>query len=353
MKFKEILEKIEEIEKKLSEPERKDYVFLLEEYKKLKPIGEKINEFLKIEKEIEEIENMEKEEKDKEMIELIENEKKELLMKREEIKKEIKKLLIPKNLDDEKNAILEIRAGAGGEEAALFARDLLKMYLKYAESKGYKVSITDIHETDLGGIKEAVLLIEGKNAYGNFKYESGVHRVQRIPITEASGRIHTSTSSVTVLPEFEDIEVEINPNDLKIEVKRASGPGGQHVNVTDSAVRITHIPTGIVVQCQDERSQHKNKAKALRILKARIYEYEKEKREKEVQERRKKQIGTQERSEKIRTYNFPQNRVTDHRINLTIYNLEEILEGKIDEIIEKLREKEEEEKLKEIEIEKD
>jgi peptide chain release factor 1 len=353
MKFKEILEKLEEIEKKLSEPERKDYVFLLEEYKRLKPIGEKVKEFLKIEKEIEEIENMEKEEKDKEMIELIENEKKELLIKREEIKKEIKKLLIPKNPDDEKNAILEIRAGAGGEEAALFAKDLLKMYLKYAESKGYKVSITDIHETDLGGIKEAVLLIEGKNAYGNLKYESGVHRVQRIPITEASGRIHTSTASVTVLPEFENIEIEINPDDLKIEVKRASGPGGQHVNVTDSAVRITHIPTGIVVQCQDERSQHKNKAKALRILKARIYEYEKEKREREVQERRKKQIGTQERSEKIRTYNFPQNRVTDHRINLTIYNLEEILQGKIDEIIEKLKEKEEEEKLKEIEIEKD
>jgi peptide chain release factor 1 len=353
MKFKEILEKLEEIEKKFSEPERKDYVFLLEEYKRLKPIGEKVKEFLKIEKEIEEIENMEKEEKDKEMIELIENEKKELLIKREEIKKEIKKLLIPKNPDDEKNAILEIRAGAGGEEAALFAKDLLKMYLKYAESKGYKVSITDIHETDLGGIKEAVLLIEGKNAYGNLKYESGVHRVQRIPITEASGRIHTSTASVTVLPEFENIEIEINPDDLKIEVKRASGPGGQHVNVTDSAVRITHIPTGIVVQCQDERSQHKNKAKALRILKARIYEYEKEKREREVQERRKKQIGTQERSEKIRTYNFPQNRVTDHRINLTIYNLEEILQGKIDEIIEKLKEKEEEEKLKEIEIEKD
>jgi len=353
MKFNEILEKLEEIEKKLSEPERKDYVFLLEEYKRLKPIGEKVKEFLKIEKEIEEIENMEKEEKDKEMIELIENEKKELLIKREEIKKEIKKLLIPKNPDDEKNAILEIRAGAGGEEAALFAKDLLKMYLKYAESKGYKVSITDIHETDLGGIKEAVLLIEGKNAYGNLKYESGVHRVQRIPITEASGRIHTSTASVTVLPEFENIEIEINPDDLKIEVKRASGPGGQHVNVTDSAVRITHIPTGIVVQCQDERSQHKNKAKALRILKARIYEYEKEKREREVQERRKKQIGTQERSEKIRTYNFPQNRVTDHRINLTIYNLEEILQGKIDEIIEKLKEKEEEKKLKEIEIEKD
>lgn len=351
MKFQEILKMIEEIENKLVEYKGKD-IDLLEKYKKLKPLKEKIKEYFKIEKEIEDIKEMEKEEKDKEMIEFIKAEKNELEIKKEKIEREIKKLLISKDPLDEKNAILEIRAGTGGEEAALFAKDLMKIYLKYAENKGYKVSITNIHETDLGGIREAVLLIEGKNAYGNFKYESGVHRVQRVPITETSGRIHTSTASVVVLPEYEDIEIEIDPKDLKIEVKRASGPGGQHVNVTDSAVRITHIPTGIVVQCQDERSQHKNKAKALRILKARIYEYEKEKREKEIKEKRKSQIGTQERSEKIRTYNFPQNRVTDHRINLTLYNLEEILEGKIDELIEKLKEKEEEEKLKEIEFEK-
>ncbi|MEO0231252.1 MAG: peptide chain release factor 1 [candidate division WOR-3 bacterium] len=352
MKFQEILKMVEEIENKLVESKGKD-ITLLEKYKKLKPLEEKIKEYFKIEKEIKDIEDMEKEEKDKEMIEFIKMEKEKLEVEREKIKREIKKLLIPKDPLDEKNAILEIRAGTGGEEAALFAKDLMKIYLKYAESKGYKVSITNIHETDLGGIREVVLLIEGKNAYGNFKYESGVHRVQRIPITETSGRIHTSTASVAVLPEYEDVDVEIDPNDLKIEVKRASGPGGQHVNVTDSAVRITHIPTGIVVQCQDERSQHKNKAKALRILKARIYEYEREKREKEIREKRKSQIGTQERSEKIRTYNFPQNRVTDHRINLTLYNLEEILEGKIDELIEKLKEKEEEEKLREIEFEKD
>ncbi len=352
MNFNEILKMIEEIENKLAEYKGKD-IALLEKYKRLKPLEEKIKEYFKIEKEIKDIEDMEKEEKDKEMIEFIKVEKNNLEIKKKEIEKEIKKLLIPKDPLDEKNAILEIRAGAGGEEAALFAKDLMKIYLKYAESKGYKVSITNIHETDLGGIREVVLLIEGKNAYGNLKYESGVHRVQRIPITETSGRIHTSTASVAVLPEYEDIEVEIDPKDLKIEVKRASGPGGQHVNVTDSAVRITHIPTGIVVQCQDERSQHKNKAKALRILKARIYEYEREKREKEIREKRKSQIGTQERSEKIRTYNFPQNRVTDHRINLTLYNLEEILEGKIDELIERLKEKEEEEKLKEIEFEKD
>ncbi|MEO0276215.1 MAG: peptide chain release factor 1 [candidate division WOR-3 bacterium] len=352
MNFNEILKMIEEIENKLAEYKGKD-IALLEKYKRLKPLEEKIKEYFKIEKEIKDIEDMEKEEKDKEMIEFIKVEKNNLEIKKKEIEKEIKKLLIPKDPLDEKNAILEIRAGAGGEEAALFAKDLMKIYLKYAESKGYKVSITNIHETDLGGVREVVLLIEGKNAYGNLKYESGVHRVQRIPITETSGRIHTSTASVAVLPEYEDIEVEIDPKDLKIEVKRASGPGGQHVNVTDSAVRITHIPTGIVVQCQDERSQHKNKAKALRILKARIYEYEREKREKEIREKRKSQIGTQERSEKIRTYNFPQNRVTDHRINLTLYNLEEILEGKIDELIEKLKEKEEEEKLKEIEFEKD
>ena len=352
MNFQEILKMIEEIENKIAECKGKD-ISLLEKYKRLKPLEEKIREYFKIEKEIKDIEDIEKEEKDKEMIEFINIEKNKLEIKKEEIKREIKKLLIPKDPLDEKNAILEIRAGTGGEEAALFAKDLMKIYLKYAENKGYKVSITSIHETDLGGVREAVLLIEGKNAYGDFKYESGVHRVQRIPITETSGRIHTSTASVAVLPEYEDIEVEIDPNDIKIEVKRASGPGGQHVNVTDSAVRITHIPTGIIVQCQDERSQHKNKAKALRILKARIYEYEKSKREKEIREKRKSQIGSQERSEKIRTYNFPQNRVTDHRINLTLYNLEEILEGKIDELIEKLKEKEAEEKLKEIEFEKD
>ncbi len=353
MKLTEILERIKTIEQNLSNPEGKNIRSFMEEYKKLKPLGEKIETFFRIEKEIKEIKNMAKEEKDNQMLELIDKEIEELQLKKDRIFEEIKKMLIPQDPNDSKNAIIEIRAGTGGEEAALFARDLMKMYLRYAEKKGFKTSIIELHETDLGGLRELIMLIEGKSAYGNLKYESGVHRVQRIPVTETGGRIHTSTASVAVLPEWEEVQIEIKPEDLKIEVKKAGGPGGQHVNVTDSAVRITHVPTGIVVQCQDERSQHKNKAKALRILKARLYEHEKDKKEKEIREKRKSQIGTQERSEKIRTYNFPQNRVTDHRINLTLYNLQETLEGNFEEIVQKLKEREEEEKLREIEIERD
>jgi peptide chain release factor 1 len=267
-----------------------------------------------------------------------------LRSEKEKKEKERKKLFYEFiNLEKEdfgKNCILEIRAGTGGEEAALFARDLLRMYIKFAEKNNFKVSITDIRESELGGVREAVVLIEGKNAYKFFRFESGVHRVQRVPVTETGGRIHTSTASVAVLPEFEDVEVDIKEEDLEIETKRAGGPGGQHVNVTDSAVRITHKPTGIVVQCQDERSQHRNREKALRILKARLYEYYKKQKEEELKTLRKEQIGTQERSEKIRTYNFMQNRVTDHRIPLTLYNLEEVLEGNIEPFIEKLEEKE-------------
>ncbi len=351
MKLTDILERIKTIEQNLSNPAGKNIQSLLEEYKRLKPLGEKIETFFKIKKEIKEIEDMVKVEKDTQMLELINKEMEELYVKKNRIFEEIKKMLIPRDPNDSKNAILEIRSGTGGEEAALFAKDLMKMYLKYAEKKGFKVSITELHETDLGGVRELVMLVEGKNAYGNLKYESGVHRVQRIPVTETGGRIHTSTASVAVLPEWEEVQIEIKPEDLKIEVKRAGGPGGQHVNVTDSAVRITHIPTGMVVQCQDERSQHKNRAKALRILKARLYKYEKNRKEEEIREKRKSQIGTQERSEKIRTYNFPQNRITDHRINLTLYNLQGILEGNLDELIQELKESEEQEKLKEIEIE--
>lgn len=353
MKLTDILEKIKSIEQNLSNPEGKNIQSLLEEYKKLKPLGEKIETFFKIEKDIKELKDMAKEEKDEQMLELINKEIEELYTKKDMIFEEIKKMLIPRDPSDSNNAILEIRSGTGGEEAALFAKDLMKMYLKYSEKKGFKISIIELHETDLGGVRELVMLVEGKNAYGNLKYESGVHRVQRIPVTETGGRIHTSTASVAVLPEWEEVQIEIKPEDLKIEVKRAGGPGGQHVNVTDSAVRITHIPTGIVVQCQDERSQHKNRAKALRILKARLYEHEKNKKEEEIREKRKSQIGTQERSEKIRTYNFPQNRITDHRVNLTLYNLQGVLEGNLDELIQKLKESEEQEKLKEIEIERD
>lgn len=275
-------------------------------------------------------------EEDDELRKLIKEEIKLLEEKIERLEKELPLLLLPKDPNDEKNVIVEIRAGAGGEEAALFAADLMRMYQRYAERKGWKVEVLDIHETGLGGIKEVVLRVEGKGAYSRLKYESGVHRVQRVPVTEASGRIHTSTATVAILPEVDEIEVEIRPEDLKIETMRASGHGGQHVNRTESAVRITHIPTGIVVSCQNERSQHQNKAIALKILRAKLYElYQREQQEK-IQKQRRSQVGTGERSEKIRTYNFPQNRVTDHRIGLTVYNLPEVLDGDLDEFIDAL-----------------
>jgi peptide chain release factor 1 len=275
-------------------------------------------------------------EEDDELRQLIKEEIKLLEEKIERLEKELPLLLLPKDPNDEKNVIVEIRAGAGGEEAALFAADLMRMYQRYAERKGWKVEVLDIHETGLGGVKEVVLRVEGKGAYSRLKYESGVHRVQRVPVTEASGRIHTSTATVAILPEVDEIEVEIRPEDLKIETMRASGHGGQHVNRTESAVRITHIPTGIVVSCQNERSQHQNKAIALKILRAKLYElYQREQQEK-IQKQRRSQVGTGERSEKIRTYNFPQNRVTDHRIGLTVYNLPEVLDGDLDEFIDAL-----------------
>lgn len=339
--FEKIIERKKEIEKELSSPEtlkdKNRFYKLTQEYKKIEKQSKIAEKILETEKEIKDIEEMLKEEKEEEMLSYLRSEK-------EKKEKERKKLFYEFiNLEKEdfgKNCILEIRAGTGGEEAALFARDLLRMYIKFAEKNNFKVSITDIRESELGGVREAVVLIEGKNAYKFFRFESGVHRVQRVPVTETGGRIHTSTASVAVLPEFEDVEVDIKEEDLEIETKRAGGPGGQHVNVTDSAVRITHKPTGIVVQCQDERSQHRNREKALRILKARLYEYYKKQKEEELKTLRKEQIGTQERSEKIRTYNFMQNRVTDHRIPLTLYNLEEVLEGNIEPFIEKLEEKE-------------
>ncbi len=262
---------------------------------------------------------------------------------------ELRRKLLPEQPEDRGNAVLEIRAGTGGEEAALFARDLLKMYLKYAEKKGWKTSITELHETELGGVREAVVLVEGPGAYGHLKYESGVHRVQRVPVTESGGRIHTSSASVVVLPESEEAtDIEIKPEELRIETFRASGPGGQHVNVTDSAVRIIHLPTGIVVSVQDERSQHKNRAKALRILKARLLDRKREEERRRTAALRRTYIGTGDRSEKIRTYNFPQNRVTDHRIGFTLYALESVLEGNLDPVIEALREHEEAQRLEEL-----
>jgi len=253
-----------------------------------------------------------------------------------ELENSLKFLLLPKDPDDNKNIILEIRAGTGGDEAALFASELLRMYTRYCENHNFKLTIMDMNETGIGGIKEVIATIEGKNVFRKLKYESGVHRVQRIPSTETGGRIHTSTATVAVLPEPEDVDVEIDEKDLKIDTYRASGPGGQHVNKTDSAIRITHIPSGIVVQCQEERSQHKNRAHALRMLKAKLYDLEEQKKFQERSETRKNQVGTGERSEKIRTYNFPQSRITDHRIGLTVQNIDAVMDGGLDEFIDDL-----------------
>ena len=278
--------------------------------------------------------------------ELAKEELKESEKRRDELDLEIHKLLIPKDPNDSKNVILEIRAGTGGEEAALFAADLLKMYLKFAERKGWKAEIASANETDLGGFKEVTCTIEGKNAYSILKFESGVHRVQRVPETESQGRIHTSTTTVAVLPEAEDVDFEINPKDLQIDTFRSSGAGGQHINKTSSAIRITHIPTGTVVECQDERSQHKNKEKALKVLRSRLYDAEKAKHDAEIAGERKAQVGTGDRSERIRTYNYPQGRVSDHRIGLTLYKLEQFLNGDMDEMIDALITADTAEKLK-------
>ncbi len=264
-------------------------------------------------------------------------ESRRLQERRRTIEAQALELLVPKDPNDEKNTFVEIRAGAGGEEAALFAGDLLRMYTKYAEKKRLRVDIVESHETGIGGYKDAVLLVEGKDAYAHFKHESGVHRVQRVPATEASGRVHTSTVTVAVMPEVEEVDVQIDPKDLRIDTYCSSGAGGQSVNTTYSAVRITHIPTGVVVTCQDERSQLKNRNKAMRTLRVRIMEAERARQEAEIAQTRKSQIGTGDRSEKIRTYNFPQNRVTDHRIGLTLHKLEQVLEGNLDEIVEGLR----------------
>lgn len=259
---------------------------------------------------------------------------------------ELRILLLPKDPNDDKNVILEVRAGTGGDEASLFGADLLRMYLRYAERHGYKTEMMDTNDTGLGGIKEAIVLIKGKGAYSRLKYESGVHRVQRVPETESSGRVHTSAATVAVLPEVDDVEIEINPNDVRVDVFRSSGNGGQSVNTTDSAVRLTHEPTGIVVSCQDEKSQIKNKEKAFKVLRARLYEAKMEEQNKEISDARKSQVGSGDRSERIRTYNFPQGRVSDHRINLTLYKLENFMDGDMDEIIDALITNDQAEKMK-------
>jgi len=277
------------------------------------------------------------EEEDEELKELARQELEELEAKRDQLDRQLRELLTPKDPKEDKNIILEIRAGTGGEEAALFAADLFRMYNRYAEKEGWRVQIIDAHPTGMGGFKEVIASIEGKGVYSKLKHERGIHRVQRIPITETSGRIHTSAVTVAVLPEAEEIEVEINPEDLRIDVFRSSGPGGQSVNTTDSAVRITHLPTGIVVTCQDEKSQHKNKAKAMKVLRARLLDKLEQEQQERIARDRKNQVGSGDRSEKIRTYNFPQNRVTDHRIGLTLYKLDSIMDGELDELLEALK----------------
>lgn len=274
---------------------------------------------------------------DKELIELANLELKELLPQKDSLEEEIKVLLIPKDPNDDKSVILEIRAGTGGEEAALFASDLFRMYSRYAEVRGWKVELIDLSEAGLGGIKEVIFSVNGENVFGDLKYESGVHRVQRVPETEGSGRVHTSAATVAVLPEVEDVQVEINPSELKIDVFRSGGAGGQNVNKVETAIRITHLPTGLVVQCQDERSQLKNRQKAMKVLRARLFDIKAKEQTDAISAKRKNMVGSGDRSDKIRTYNFPQNRVTDHRIGLTLYNLANIVEGDLSELIEQLK----------------
>jgi peptide chain release factor 1 len=307
------------------------------EYADMAPVVDSIRQLQRAEKEAADLASLVTEPTtDAEMRSLAEAELKALKEQLPELERRVKVMLLPKDEADERNAILEVRAGAGGDEASLFAAELFRMYLRYAELRGWKVEILGISETGLGGYREAAMAINGRGVFARLKFESGVHRVQRVPATEGSGRIHTSTATVAVLPEAEDVDIHIDDKDLRIDVFRASGPGGQSVNTTDSAVRVTHLPTGVVVQQQDEKSQHKNKAKALKVLRARLYDMERAAREAERAATRKGQVGTGERSEKVRTYNFPQNRVTDHRINLTLHKIDRVMAGELDEIIEAL-----------------
>ncbi|NLI14002.1 MAG: peptide chain release factor 1 [Peptococcaceae bacterium] len=305
-------------------------------------------DFKKVTKELQEAKTLLSEEPDAELREMAQAELDDLTEKKSRLEQRLKILLLPKDPNDDKNVILEIRAGTGGEEAALFAADLFRMYTRYAERQNWKTEVLNANYTDIGGFKELICLIQGKGAYSYFKFESGVHRVQRIPTTESGGRIHTSAATVAVLPEAEDVDIEIEPNDLRIDVFCASGHGGQSVNTTQSAVRITHIPTGIVVSMQDEKSQHKNKDKALKVLRARLLDRAQEEHQQKMSSTRKSMVGTGDRSERIRTYNFPQNRVTDHRVGLTLHRLDGVLEGDLDEIIETLITTDQAERLKQL-----
>ena len=351
-KVEAIVSKHSSIEKELASGniDSKNYASKSKEYSELGNIVKVASHYLKIDDEKQDLENLIKDPKsDEEMLKLAKKEINELTVKKAEYENKLKIFLLPKDKDDNKNAIVEIRAGTGGLEATLFCSDLFKMYEKVCSKNKWKLEIISISKSEAGGFKEIIFSVAGSNIYSYLKYESGVHRVQRVPDTETQGRVHTSAATVAVLPEAEDIDIVIKESDLRIDVFRAGGPGGQSVNTTDSAVRITHIPTGVVVSQQDEKSQHKNKAKALKILRARVYEAEKRKKDQERSQNRKSQIGSGDRSERIRTYNFPQGRITDHRINLTLHKLEEFLSGEIhEEMNEQLRLKDQDLKLKEL-----
>ncbi|WP_291319285.1 peptide chain release factor 1 [Desulfonatronospira sp.] len=328
-----------QIETDLSDPEvfsnQEKYRKLSKSHSELGPIVSTYREYRRVVSEMEENRELARD-KDPEIRELARIELESLQEKKDSLEEDLKMQLVPSDPLDEKNIILEIRAGTGGEEAALFVADLFRMYSRYAEERSWKVEVLNMQETGSGGIKEVIASISGKKVYSRLKYESGVHRVQRVPETESQGRVHTSAVTVAILPEAEEVDVHIEPNDLRVDVFRSSGPGGQSVNTTDSAVRITHIPTGLVVSCQDEKSQHKNRAKALKVLRSRLLQSMEEEQKKELDDNRRAQVGSGDRSERIRTYNFPQSRVTDHRINLTLYNLETVMQGHLDGIIDPL-----------------
>lgn len=350
-KLSAVEKKFEEINEKLCDPQVvsdiEQYTSLMKEIKNLTPVVEKFREYKKLKESYDEAKMLLDEGGlEKDFREMVQQEYEEAGENMEKAEQELKVLLLPKDPNDDRNVIVEIRGGAGGEEAALFAGTLFRMYSMYAETKGWKPEILSSNPTELGGFKEVSFMIEGEGAYSRFKFESGVHRVQRVPETESQGRIHTSTVTVAVLPEAQEVDVEINPADLQIDTYRSGGAGGQHVNKTESAIRITHIPTGTVVECQDERSQYKNKDRAMKILRSRILEAEQEKQNAEIAGARRLQVGTGDRSERIRTYNYPQGRVSDHRIGLTLYRLEAILNGDIDELIDALITAETAEKLK-------
>ena len=340
-KLAEVEERFEEVNRSLGQPEiladRKRYQSLAKEHKDLTPVVETWRALKKVREQILDSREL-MDDDDEELSALAAEETEELLARQEELSEELKVLLIPKDPLDARDVFLEIRAGTGGDEAALFGADLFRMYCRFAEAKGWKIDVTSENINEIGGVKEVIANISGDSVYSQLKWESGVHRVQRVPVTESSGRIHTSTVTVAVLAEADEVDLKIEEKDLRVDVYRSSGPGGQSVNTTDSAVRVTHIPTGLIVTCQDEKSQHKNKAKALKVLRARLLEMEILRQQSEIAATRRAQVGTGERSERIRTYNFPENRVTDHRIKLTLHRLDGILEGELTQLIEPLRE---------------